>query len=65
MRVYMLYLNRSYPGRAQEIAAACIFLCLNNYITGQILPVDGGEWCPGPNFPHNMCAPARIIFFAA
>ncbi|CAK9013413.1 4-dienoyl-CoA reductase [(3E)-enoyl-CoA-producing] [Durusdinium trenchii] len=31
-------------GTKGEIASACIYLCLNRYITGQTLPVDGGEW---------------------
>uniref|UniRef100_A0A6M5KDP4 2,4-dienoyl-CoA reductase [(3E)-enoyl-CoA-producing] n=1 Tax=Gambierdiscus pacificus TaxID=439314 RepID=A0A6M5KDP4_9DINO len=31
-------------GTKAEVASACVFLCLNEYITGQILVVDGGEW---------------------
>mmetsp|Transcript_105596 Transcript_105596/g.268226 ORF Transcript_105596/g.268226 Transcript_105596/m.268226 type:complete len:294 (-) Transcript_105596:67-948(-) len=31
-------------GKKAEIASACIFLCLNKYITGHSMVVDGGEW---------------------
>eukprot|EP00429_Kryptoperidinium_foliaceum_P030191 CAMPEP_0176147912 /NCGR_PEP_ID=MMETSP0120_2-20121206/75410_1 /TAXON_ID=160619 /ORGANISM="Kryptoperidinium foliaceum, Strain CCMP 1326" /LENGTH=133 /DNA_ID=CAMNT_0017484553 /DNA_START=30 /DNA_END=427 /DNA_ORIENTATION=- len=31
-------------GTKAEIASAVIYLCLNDYITGQMLAVDGGEW---------------------
>jgi len=30
-------------GRTDEIASACLFLCLNDYITGQTLHVNGGR----------------------
>ncbi|CAE7223147.1 unnamed protein product, partial [Symbiodinium pilosum] len=38
------YIPARRAGTKFEIASACIYLCLNTYITGQILPVDGGEW---------------------
>jgi len=31
-------------GTKAEIASACIYLCLNEYITGHSLVVDGGDW---------------------
>eukprot|EP00415_Alexandrium_ostenfeldii_P004714 UN4714 len=31
-------------GTKAEIASACVYLCLNEYITGHSLVVDGGEW---------------------
>uniref|UniRef100_A0A7S2NIH2 2,4-dienoyl-CoA reductase [(3E)-enoyl-CoA-producing] n=1 Tax=Alexandrium andersonii TaxID=327968 RepID=A0A7S2NIH2_9DINO len=31
-------------GTKAEIASACIYLCLNEYITGHGLVVDGGDW---------------------
>jgi len=43
-KVDLSHIPAKRAGTKAEIAAACIFLCLNNYITGQILPVDGGEW---------------------
>jgi NAD(P)-dependent dehydrogenase (short-subunit alcohol dehydrogenase family) len=27
-----------------EVATAYVYLMLNSYPTGQILPVDGGDW---------------------
>jgi 3-oxoacyl-[acyl-carrier protein] reductase len=32
------------PGETEDVANACIFLASNmaNYITGQVIPVDGG-----------------------
>lgn len=42
-------------GTKAEIASACIYLSLNRYITGQILPVDGGEWFgKKPMMPREM-----------
>lgn len=32
------------PATKAEVASACLFLCMNRYITGQCLAVDGGEW---------------------
>ncbi len=34
------------PGRPEDIAAAVVFLAQHDYITGQILRIDGG-WCMG------------------
>mmetsp|Transcript_30552 Transcript_30552/g.76847 ORF Transcript_30552/g.76847 Transcript_30552/m.76847 type:complete len:299 (+) Transcript_30552:83-979(+) len=31
-------------GTKAEVASMCIYLCLNQYISGQSIPVDGGEW---------------------
>jgi len=44
-------------GTKAEIASACIFLCLNEYITGQTIVVDGGEWFgKKPMMPREMVA---------
>jgi len=41
-------------GTKAEIASAVIYLCLNEYITGQNLVVDGGEWFgKQPFFPRD------------
>lgn len=31
-------------GTKAEIASMALYLCLNEYVTGQCIPVDGGEW---------------------
>lgn len=44
-------------GTKLEIASTCIYLCLNEYITGQVLAVDGGEWFGKPQMmPREMVA---------
>merc|ERR1719461_1420646 len=47
------------PGTKAEIASACIYLCLNQYITGQMVAVDGGEWF-GKKLPMPREAVAKI-----
>lgn len=38
-----------------EIASACLYLCLNESITGHMMVVDGGEWFgKTPGFPREM-----------
>ncbi|CAJ1400562.1 unnamed protein product [Effrenium voratum] len=57
------------PGLKAEIASACIYLCLNRYITGQVLPVDGGEWfgkkpmIPREMVPRPQRRAALLLFF--
>lgn len=44
-------------GTKAEIASACLFLCLNEYVTGQCIVVDGGEWFGKvPYMPREMVA---------
>jgi len=41
-------------GTKEEIGMACIFLCLNKYITGDTMNVDGGEWFGSrPSLPRE------------
>jgi len=43
------------PGTKAEVASMCMYLCLNRYITGQALTVDGGHWFGTPPiFPREM-----------
>lgn len=45
----------SRAGTKAEIASTAMFLCLNTYITGQIIVVDGGEWFSKPqSMPREM-----------
>jgi len=45
----------SRAGTKAEIASTAMFLCLNTYITGQIIVVDGGEWFGKPqSMPREM-----------
>lgn len=47
----------SRAGTKAEIASTAMFLCLNTYITGQIIVVDGGEWFGKyPGMPREMVA---------
>lgn len=42
-------------GTKAELASTAIFLCLNTYITGQVLVVDGGNWFgKPPSIPREM-----------
>jgi len=36
------------PGTKEEIASTVIFLCLNQYITSEVIVVDGGNWMMKP-----------------
>lgn len=42
--VHLPHVPMKRAGTKREVASACIFLCLNKYITGERLAVDGGEW---------------------
>lgn len=42
-------------GEAWEIGQAAIYLCAANYVTGEVLVVDGGEWLyRPPMIPKDM-----------
>lgn len=40
-----------------EVASACLYLCLNESVTGHMMVVDGGEWFGKPQFiPREQVA---------